>query len=382
MLSLLVTFPFHSLHPPQKQNINKSPFIPDATPQTHLYTTTLHHLQTHSPHSLTHATALHDHTHETLHALPYHRIPSHDRTQYTHATILKACAQLLCKDLSAAFRTVDIGLVMVGSHPILHTLITNLESLIGDKDYTYLGTQFPVSSDPEPTIPHPVPIIAAPSVLTFQTYLRQNKPILIQGAIEWPALKLWQNPSYIAKQAANRTVPIEIGKDYTEREWTQGFVRIGEWLEEVVKGRGGYLAQYDLFAHVPQLRGDILVPDYCFVDDNDSDDGRDVLLHAWFGPKGTISPLHHDPYHNLFAQIVGTKFIVLYPPDANVYPHETDLLRNTSQVDVEHVDLSKFPGVEGGLECVVRPGEMLFIPKGWWHYVRALSTSLSVSFWF
>jgi hypothetical protein len=32
-------------------------------------------------------------------------------------------------------------------------------------------------------------------------------------------------------------------------------------------------------------------------------------------------------------------------------------------------------------ECILRPGEMLYIPPGCWHYVRSLSTSFSVSFW-
>jgi lysine-specific demethylase 8 len=32
-------------------------------------------------------------------------------------------------------------------------------------------------------------------------------------------------------------------------------------------------------------------------------------------------------------------------------------------------------------ECVVHAGESLFIPEGFWHYVRALDDSFSISFW-
>jgi quercetin dioxygenase-like cupin family protein len=32
------------------------------------------------------------------------------------------------------------------------------------------------------------------------------------------------------------------------------------------------------------------------------------------------------------------------------------------------------------LEVVVEPGEFLFIPVGWWHWVKALDISISVSF--
>ena len=30
---------------------------------------------------------------------------------------------------------------------------------------------------------------------------------------------------------------------------------------------------------------------------------------------------------------------------------------------------------------VLQPGEMLYIPPRWWHYVKSLSVSFSVSFW-
>ncbi|KLU81409.1 JmjC domain-containing protein 5 [Magnaporthiopsis poae ATCC 64411] len=33
------------------------------------------------------------------------------------------------------------------------------------------------------------------------------------------------------------------------------------------------------------------------------------------------------------------------------------------------------------VDCILEPGNMLYIPAGWWHYVRGLSVSFSVSFW-
>ncbi len=32
-------------------------------------------------------------------------------------------------------------------------------------------------------------------------------------------------------------------------------------------------------------------------------------------------------------------------------------------------------------DCILEEGEVLYIPVGWWHYVRGLSVSFSVSFW-
>jgi len=67
-----------------------------------------------------------------------------------------------------------------------------------------------------------------------------------------------------------------------------------------------------------------------------------------------------------------------------VYPIEKGMLQNTSQVDVEHPDYTKFPAFKNVpyYELILNSGEMLFIPFKWWHYVRSLETSFSVSFWF
>jgi len=58
----------------------------------------------------------------------------------------------------------------------------------------------------------------------------------------------------------------------------------------------------------------------------------------------------------------------------------------SEQVDEDEEDesqLRRFPLFREAkyVEAVLEDGEMLYIPVGWWHYVRSLSTSWSVSFW-
>ena len=106
---------------------------------------------------------------------------------------------------------------------------------------------------------------------------------------------------------------------------------------------------------------------------------------AYFGVR-QVTPLHTDPHHNLLAQVVGAKYVRLYPPSAaaQLHPYQQGLTTNSSQVDLDAPDLAaRFPGFRAVpfLDTLLRPGQMLYVPPLWWHYVRALNTSFSVSFW-
>ncbi|XP_028411015.1 lysine-specific demethylase 8-like isoform X2 [Dendronephthya gigantea] len=228
-----------------------------------------------------------------------------------------------------------------------------------------------------------------PSLSTFQNeFMDSQVPVVIQGVMDhWPARssRPWSF-NYLQEIAGNRTVPVEIGSHYTDESWSQKLITINEFVSRCQTNCNNdmskitYLAQHQLFDQIPELAKDIAIPDYCCLGDND-----DVIINAWFGPGGTVSPLHHDPYHNLLAQVVGKKYIRIYSTAETdkLYPHDSFLLSNTSQVDIENPDLEKYPLFETAdyKECILKAGEMLYIPKKHWHFVKSLSVSFSVSFW-
>jgi hypothetical protein len=105
----------------------------------------------------------------------------------------------------------------------------------------------------------------------------------------------------------------------------------------------------------------------------------------WIGPPGTVTPLHCDYDDNIFAQIWGSKRIFLSPPHHAefLYPREANAILFGSPFDPEAPDFDKFPLARQALtiECIVNPGEMLYVPAGWYHQVRALTFSLSANRW-
>ncbi|ORZ38900.1 hypothetical protein BCR44DRAFT_133881 [Catenaria anguillulae PL171] len=239
-------------------------------------------------------------------------------------------------------------------------------------------------------------------------------PFVIRDAIQhWPALQLW-TLEYLNKSAGHRLVPVELGSTYLDSAWSQSLMTLNQFLRVHVMPAAhrvqsdddddepatvGYLAQYNLFALLPHLRSHTSIPDQIHrrTTSSTSDahtpkpslDSTDAIrINAWFGPRGTVTPLHHDGnLNNMFAQVVGSKRVVLFPPsDSHLLADLDGMLHNTSSVDVrkwpEEVEARLELAQAHGVEAVCRAGDLLYIPPNYWHHVESLATSFSVSFWF
>lgn len=244
-----------------------------------------------------------------------------------------------------------------------------------------------------------IDILNRPALQQFkENYFDRSKPLILTECMsQWPALLKWIQPNYLLNICRNRTVPIEIGKNYTNENWSQDLVKFEEFFRRQITGDGGgtsfsessqqveYLAQHNLFEQIPELRNDIITPEYCCITNHEGDEENDIDIKAWLGPEGTISPMHIDKKHNLLCQVFGSKRIMLAAPkdSVNLYPFDGEMLNNTSQIDAEHLDFDRFPLVRNVrfYSFTLHKGEMLYIPPKWWHYVRSLSKSFSVSFW-
>lgn len=221
----------------------------------------------------------------------------------------------------------------------------------------------------------------------FDRYYLRHRPVLIRGALAGAqSVRTW-TPSALAERFGAERVEITTGReadpDYESNfRTTTGWVTMRELADRLLakpEGNDYYLvARNDFFrnpAFVP-LRREIGVP----ADIVDPESPMSGAVKLWIGPAGTVTPLHFDQHAILFAQIYGRKRFWLVPPfeASNLYLHR----RFYSAVDPEAPDLLRFPrfGEANVAEIVVDPGDLLFLPAGWFHCVRSLDISISATF--
>ncbi|XP_072453998.1 bifunctional peptidase and arginyl-hydroxylase JMJD5 isoform X2 [Notamacropus eugenii] len=338
-----------------------------------------------------------DYSWEKLNTGTWRDVDKEWRRVYSYGCLLKAlCMCFQTDDVAEAIRVCDMGLLMGAS--ILEDILVKVISVLQKhlqhgkrpsetriEELSKKKTKSDHTLAPAIKLGTAVPILQCPSLEFFRkNYLVPQKPVILEGiANHWPCMKKW-SVDYIQEIAGCRTVPVEVGSKYTDEEWSQSLMTVNEFISKYIMNKDdiGYLAQHQLFDQIPELKQDICIPDYCCLGNGEEED---ITINAWFGPAGTISPLHQDPQQNFLAQVLGRKYIQLYSPEESesLYPHETQLLHNTSQVDVENPNLIKFPKFTKASyqSCILNPGQILFIPVKYWHYVRALDISFSVSFW-
>ncbi|GKT45705.1 lysine-specific demethylase 8 [Colletotrichum spaethianum] len=381
------------------------------------------------------------------------------------------------KLLDELVSVLDRALILAGGAGVargrnaISRLLARLDDGYAPAPKPRLPATFPMSRPFTPPVTHPIRVIDGMSMPAFQSYLDNPtsaglgpEPLVLTSLLtDWPALSTrpWSSPGYLLSRthAGRRLVPVEVGRSYVDEGWTQELIPFRELLSRITASssappaRAGsrkppspskaetgedekemtttYLAQHELFSQLPHLQNDILTPDHCFTSPpphplDPSADKPELelpLVNAWFGPAGTITPLHTDGYHNLLCQVVGAKYVRLYAPhDSEALcprgvdgDEDDDLaekggeegadedeekgarskvdMSNTSAFDVgavegwdpdpegrDAIELEEFRGLRYW-DCVLEAGDVLYIPIGWWHYVRSLSVSFSVSFW-
>ena len=110
----------------------------------------------------------------------------------------------------------------------------------------------------------------------------------------------------------------------------------------------------------------------------------------WIGSGGQRVNTHYDESENFYFVLMGSKAFQLFPPELsrNLYPgppHGGHGGVTESQVDAWNPDARKFPRYSEAEEHSVRfrlaAGDMLYLPKHWWHNVASAGINVSANYW-
>jgi hypothetical protein len=245
------------------------------------------------------------------------------RRLYTDACILKSVYDISSPILDSsvapqAIEYLDKAIIVAGAAgPGRHDLILDLIQCIQSEHMSRLRPPplaDVLSSSTAPSMPAPVlaarqPIPrfdAPPSLVSFQRSTA-SRPFIVPGhASGWPALNEhpWDSIHYLrAVSGPGRVVPVEVGSDYRTDNWSQKIMGWDDFVTSLSRPSNEvlYLAQHSLFLQFPNMREDIVVPDYVYSCPNSSDSFPDykpptndeqLVLNVWLGPRGTISPAH------------------------------------------------------------------------------------------
>lgn len=225
------------------------------------------------------------------------------------------------------------------------------------------------------------------SAMELRPYLSKGMPIVFSS-----------NFSYTNKNEASEKIQKIIGantcvlvrhgnfhlpKEYSfERKQKQ--LKLQDYLDNHFKQKTNehhYLGNFEL--SYEQLKAlDIKIPEIYHP--------KNILtIKLWIGEKGCITPLHCDGSDNFVFQLLGVKKWTLIPPVnfANLYINEKAGYAPAdfwcSDVDSGNVDSNLFPKFEYAkkIEIILKPGEALYVPYGWFHYVETIEDSIMINFW-
>ncbi len=208
-------------------------------------------------------------------------------------------------------------------------------------------------------------------------------PVVLRDvAAGWPAVSRWDR-AYLLQRCGEARVRPSVGLPahgvpYVEPEaMRRREMSLREFWSALDEAPGCYVDQKSI-DELGGLRGDL--PLEALLSGVSLQE-----VNVWIG-RGTRSGLHVDSGDNVMVMVRGEKTCALAPFDdtARLAPFDDSLTK--SRVDLEAPALSAHPGLaEVSWRAVtLRPGDGIYIPRGWWHYFRSPEEGyqVSVNGWF
>lgn len=212
-------------------------------------------------------------------------------------------------------------------------------------------------------------------------YFKPQQPVVIESFIEdWPAYSKW-NLDYMKSIAGDVTVPLYDDRPVHHKD---GFnqphakMKMGDYVDllksEPTKFR---IFLWNILKEVPVLQKDYTFPDF----------GLKLmkgLPMLFFGGKDSYTFMHYDiDLANIFHfHFDGQKEIILFDQKQNEYLYKVPYALITREdIDFSNPDFKKWPNLKDakGWKTTLNHGEVLYMPEGYWHYMKYLTPGFSMS---
>lgn len=215
----------------------------------------------------------------------------------------------------------------------------------------------------------------------YKNYVVKQKPVVVEKLTEdWPAYEKWKL-DYIKNIAGDKEVPLYDDRPVTHKD---GFnqahakMKMADYIDLLQSKPTNYrIFLYNLMQQVPTLKSDFKWPDI----------GLQLVKQLpmlFFGGENSKVFIHYDiDYSNiLHFHFHGKKQCILFAPDQTPFLYKVPhALISREDIDFDNPDLEKWPALKQaqGLICNLEHGEMLYMPEGYWHYMKYLTPGFSMS---
>ncbi|GAB3955401.1 hypothetical protein GCM10028832_11380 [Streptomyces sparsus] len=234
----------------------------------------------------------------------------------------------------------------------------------------------------------PVPRISYQEFLAFgpDALIRADVPVVITLPRGTEGL----GRDGVARLLGDMTVTLftEPSNKQNHQRWTTRDIKLGEFFadEKYLKDPGTWNRIVSNIRNNPADVNAILGFDAGRLFDYDR---AMNAANLWISHRGVFTQSHFDELENFNVCLEGRKRFVLAPPGFwEYYPRSLkDGFGDKSQVfDFDDVDWARYPKLAAKLaqrrELILEPGEMLYLPLGWWHQAESLDEmNINVNFW-